>query len=95
LVLGATGDSWMGLAPEGVRSRSKVASGRIGMVSPRFSPRSLVVLSALALTALAAACGGEGDTTAAGDRFETETVIADSVGAIIDGRQVEVHRDPG
>ena len=49
----------------------------------------------LALTLLAAACGGEADTNAAGDEFDADTGIADSFGATIDGRQIEVHRDPG
>lgn len=64
-------------------------------MSPRFSSRSRIVSLSLALAALMGACGSEGDTGAAGDPFEAEPGIADSVGVTIDGRQIEVHRDPG
>ena len=65
------------------------------LVSARFSLRGGAVSLSLALTLLAAACGGEADTNAAGDEFDADTGIADSVGATLDGRQIEVHRDPG
>ncbi|MDH3308323.1 MAG: hypothetical protein OEO77_12495 [Acidimicrobiia bacterium] len=64
-------------------------------MSSHFSSRSRIVPLSLTLAVLVGACGGGGDTSAVGDRFETEADVADTVGASIDGRQIEVYRDPG